>query len=185
MGMSAGGAGSAHLKAGDVVDAHLGLVESFEDFFRREFPPLVALARAVTGSGSAEDLAQEAMLVLYRRWDDVSTLDDPAQWGRRVCLNLSRSVLRRRLVEVRAMQRLGGRRAAPAEQQPQDEEFWAAVRTLPRRQAQATALRYVYDLDVAAIAETMGCSSGSVKVHLGRARAALAQKLGEPGGGLS
>jgi DNA-directed RNA polymerase specialized sigma24 family protein len=35
----------------------------------------------------------------------------------------------------------------------------------------------VYDLEVADIAETMGCSVGTVKVHLSRARATLATRL--------
>jgi RNA polymerase sigma-70 factor (ECF subfamily) len=59
----------------------------------------------------------------------------------------------------------------------QNEVFWAEVRRLPRRQAQAAALRYLYDLSIAEIAETMNVSEGSVKVHLTRARAVLAGRL--------
>ncbi len=36
------------------------------------------------------------------------------------------------------------------------EEFWAAVRRLPRRQAQAAALRFVYDMPIADIAAALG-----------------------------
>ncbi len=50
--------------------------------------------------------------------------------------------------------------------------------TLPRRQAQAIALRYVYGLDIADIADTLGISNGSAKVHLYRGRQALATRLG-------
>jgi RNA polymerase sigma factor (sigma-70 family) len=152
--------------------------QSFDAFFRDEFPRLVALARAVSGSESAEDLAQEAMLVVYARWSEVSEFDQPEVWVRRVCLNLSRSLVRRRMIEVRALLRLGGRPAqVAAELEPDDQRFWAIVGALPRRQAQAIALRYIYDLEVSAIAATMGCSVGSVKVHLGRGRAALARRL--------
>ncbi len=59
------------------------------------------------------------------------------------------------------------------------EEFWAEVRKLPRRQAQSVALYYLYDLSVAEIAQTLECSTGSVKVHLSRGRAALALQFGE------
>jgi RNA polymerase sigma-70 factor (ECF subfamily) len=38
-------------------------------------------------------------------------------------------------------------------------------------------LRYYADLGDAEIAETLGISAGSVKTHLHRARAALAQRL--------
>ena len=55
--------------------------------------------------------------------------------------------------------------------------MWAHVRRLPKRQAQSIALFYVYDLGIAEIAATLGCSVGSVKVHLTRARATLAARL--------
>jgi RNA polymerase sigma-70 factor (ECF subfamily) len=57
------------------------------------------------------------------------------------------------------------------------EAFWAEVRRLPRRQAQAVALHYIYDLGVAEIASTLGCAEGTVKVHLSRGRAALGSRL--------
>ena len=55
--------------------------------------------------------------------------------------------------------------------------FWDQVRHLPRRQAQAVALRYLYDMQIVEIAQTLGCSEGSVKVHLSRARQTLAARL--------
>ena len=58
------------------------------------------------------------------------------------------------------------------------EEFWGEVRRLPRRQAQALSLHYVYDLGVSETALTMGCSESSVKAHLVRGRARLAERLG-------
>ena len=64
------------------------------------------------------------------------------------------------------------------EMDPQAEEFWQAVRALPKRQAQTAALRYLYELPVAEIAETLEISQGSVKQHLSRARVALVVQLG-------
>jgi RNA polymerase sigma factor (sigma-70 family) len=158
---------------------HLRVPEHFEAFYLREMPPLVALARALTGSpGTAEDLAQEAMIAAFRRWDEVARLDIPAAWVRRVCANLATSHLRRRGVEIRALLRLGGRRSSHTELAPADEAFWAQVRTLPRRQAQVIALHYVYDMYVTDIAATLECSESTVKAHLVRGRAALAQRLG-------
>ena len=166
----------------DVI--HLRAAEHFETFYRRELPSLVALARALTSSpGSAEDLAQEAMIAAYRRWDEVAALDLPAAWVRRVCANLATSQLRRRGVEARALLRLGGRREPHSEIAQPDEAFWSAVRRLPRRQAQAIALHYLYDMYVADIAATLECSESTVKVHLVRGRATLAARMGldDPG----
>jgi DNA-directed RNA polymerase specialized sigma24 family protein len=60
---------------------------------------------------------------------------------------------------------------------PDDEAFWSAVRALPKRQAQTAALRYLYDLSVAEVAETLDISEGSVKQHLSRARGVLVKQL--------
>jgi RNA polymerase sigma factor (sigma-70 family) len=148
----------------------------FDDFYRAELPRLVALARALCGSALADDVAQEAMLVAYRRWRRVSSLENPTAWVRRTCANLAVSQYRRRMIEMRALTRFAARPvAAPLD--AADEEFWAAVHRLPSRQAQAVALRYVYELDIADIALTLGISEGSVKQHLSRARARLANEL--------
>jgi RNA polymerase sigma factor (sigma-70 family) len=148
----------------------------FDDFYRTELPRLVALARGLCPPSLAEDVAQEAMRVAYRRWRTVSDLDRPDLWVRRVCANLAVSSFRRRMVELRALVRLAGRR----ELEPLSdatEELWTAVRSLPRRQAQAAALRFVYDLPIADIAVVLGCTEGTVKQHLSRARAAIRHDL--------
>lgn len=151
---------------------------SFDDFYVSELPRLVALARGLCGSAIAEDVAQEAMLVAYRRWREVGDLERPDLWVRRTCANLAVSQFRRRVTEVRAAARLAGRRTPLHGLSEPTEEFWKAVRQLPRRQAQAAALRFVYDLSIADIAVTLACSEGTVKQHLSRARKALATNLG-------
>ena len=155
----------------------LRAAQPFDDFYSREFPSLVALARALTGSTTAEDIAQEAMIAAYRRWREIEQLDSPAAWVRRVCANMSTSLVRRRAAEVRALLRVGGMRHEHTELAPLDEDFWARVRRLPRRQAQAISLHYIYDLQVSDIAHTLGCSESSVKSHLGRGRTALSRYL--------
>jgi len=152
---------------------------SFEAFYLQEVPRLVALAAGLCGRAFAEDVAQEAMLVTCRRWREVGRRDHPEAFARRVCSNIAVSVFRRRLVEMRAVIRLTDRSWHRGEAEPAgDDQFWIEVSSLPRRQAQVIALRYVYDLEVAQIAETLGISVGSAKVHLHRGRRALARRLG-------
>ncbi|MEO6512996.1 MAG: sigma factor, partial [Nocardioides sp.] len=117
----------------------------FDTFYVDELPRLVALARGLCGAAIAEDVAQEAMLAAYRRWGEIVALDRPDLWVRRTCVNLAVSQFRRRMVELRALTRVRGRPVVPPLSEP-SEEFWLAVRRLPTRQAQAAALRFVYDM---------------------------------------
>lgn len=55
--------------------------------------------------------------------------------------------------------------------------FADALRRLPARQREAFTLRVLEELDVATTARVMGCSEGSVKTHLFRAREALQRQL--------
>jgi RNA polymerase sigma factor (sigma-70 family) len=54
------------------------------------------------------------------------------------------------------------------------------VGRLPRRQAQVVALVALQELSTAEVAATLGCSQRTVQVHLQKARATLAQRLGLP-----
>ena len=152
--------------------------ERFEDFYASELGRLVALARGLAPPALAADIAQETMLLACRRWREVRELERPELWVRRTCANLAVSPFRRRLIEIRANARLAARPQEPPALSLAAEEFWAAVRRLPQRQAQVAALRYVYDMSVHDIAETLDCADGTVKQHLSRARRALAQALG-------
>ena len=152
----------------------------FEEFFSAEYRSLLALATALCGSRVlGEDVVQEAMFAASRQWSKLSNYDDPTQWARRVVVRRSSNVRRGRLRESRALQRVAGRRdvAAPALPSLERDGFWAAVRELPRRQRECIALHYLDDLNVAAIATTLGIADATVRVHLHAGRQALAETL--------
>ncbi len=145
--------------------------EPFLAFYEREYRGLVALASSLIGDRSmAEDIAQDALLVALRRWDEVAALESPLGWVRRVVANKSVSLIRRRLAELRALTRVGSLAERRADAPDSDADFWALVRSLPRRQAQVVALHYVSDMSVVEIAATLGCKEGSVKASLFKAR---------------
>jgi len=164
--------------AGDVAPS-VGALERFDRFYTREFPLMVNIAYAMSGSRmAAEDLAQDAMIAAFRRWEEVGRLDRPGAWVRRVVLNRAASAYHRRMAEARALLRLAPLRGEPpAGLSVESDEFWEAVRRLPRRQAQAVVLHYLEESPLADIADAMGCSVNTVKVHLFRGRRSLAESL--------
>jgi RNA polymerase sigma-70 factor (ECF subfamily) len=119
----------------------------------------------------------------------VGRLDRPGAWVRRAIINRAASHGRRRQVERRGTERLAHRAGAEADgpgadrtgdagaARVADPAFWAAVRALPERQRACVALHYLEDLSVTEIADAVGCSTATVKVHLHRGRAALAERL--------
>ncbi len=152
---------------------------AFEDFFRREYRAMVALAAAVSGSPhTAEDLAQEAMVRARQHWDRIGAFDKPGTWVRRVTINLS--INSRRRVAREARTRLAwGERREPAEQpQGLDPDLLDALRALSPHQRGAVALHYLEDRSTPEIADLLGCSESTARVHLHRGRQALAQHLG-------
>ncbi len=64
----------------------------------------------------------------------------------------------------------------------EDDQLWTRVRALPPSQRDATIMCCVDDLPLADIVTVLGCSNGTVKTHLQRARRTLAAHLSiEPG----
>lgn len=152
----------------------VSLQEDFESFYTRERRPVVGLAFVLSGSRSgAEDLAQDAFLTAYKRWDTVGSYDNPGAWVRRVVSNNSVSSIRRRKAEAKALVRFGGSGFVVPEMSPDAITTWAAVRRLPERQAQAIALRFYDRSSITDIARILDCSENTVKTHLRRAKKAL------------
>lgn len=154
--------------------------EPFEHFYRREFGAVVSIAYALSGSRvGAEDLAQEAMIAAHKVWDRVGLYERPEAWVRRVVANLSVSMYRRARCEAKAVVRMIGRfQEAIPEMEPEDEEFWKAVRSLPPQQKTAVALFYLEDLPIEEISEVLDCAPSTARVHLYKGRKNLAARLG-------
>lgn len=164
------------------ADSRVPVVRTFDGFVGEHGRRLVGLAYTLSGSRSvAEDLAQDALLAAYRRWDEVGQMDDPGAWVRRVVANRAVSHIRRRVSEAKGLSRLASER--PKHDVPplsaETEAIWAEVRRLPRRQRQVVALRYYGQLSMSEIADVLGCSKESVNTHIRRARTTLARRLPE------
>jgi RNA polymerase sigma-70 factor (ECF subfamily) len=80
----------------EALDAPMRELLTFERFFAQESERLVRVLAVITGSRrEAEDLAQEAFVKVFERWDDVALMDEPAGYLHRTAMNLFRNQYRR------------------------------------------------------------------------------------------
>ena len=139
----------------------------------------------------ALDAVQDAMMKMLAYRERPASEWTPLFW----------SILRRKMIDLQRRNRFRLRWLAPAGERDEDAGIdWAepgagpsqahdqreayarlvqAMRALPARQREAFSLRVLEELDVADTARVMGCSEGSVKTHLSRARDALQKQLEE------
>lgn len=150
-------------------------VAGFEGFFSREYRSVLALALALTGDrAQAEDLTQEGFMAAFAAWERI---ENPGVWIRTAISNKAMSWWRRQYAWRRAMTRYTTAESLSSDAS-EAEAFWADVRRLPRRQAQAITLFYLDDLPVSEIALMLGCSESTARTHLSRGRETLASRLG-------
>jgi RNA polymerase sigma factor (sigma-70 family) len=144
-------------------------------FCRAEWPRLVGSMSLYLGRRDlAEDLAQEALIRVCARWDEVRQASSPSAWAHRVAFNLAKSHGRREAtwsrLRVRAVPRVGD----VVEHDSDDAlAVRAAVASLPTAQRQAAILRYFADLPIRDVAAVMECPENTVKTHVRRACARL------------
>jgi RNA polymerase sigma-70 factor (sigma-E family) len=157
----------------------------FKAFFDAEFLPLRRLAYLLTSDWSeAEDLAQEAMVRVYRAWTRITERERPGVYARAVLVNKHRSMLRRAKVEAKhAIARHPDPQTPTADLGEDQVVVWEALSKLPSREREALVLRYFEDLPQQEIAQVLGCPVGTVKslTHraLGRMREALGPEYAE------
>lgn len=151
----------------------------FERFVEASVDRLLRSAYLITWDlAEAEDLVQECLLRVARRWPRVRKMDHPTAYARTVLVHLAldegkhRTRRRAELAEAATLRldqhqddaalRVLGRVEASA-------DLLQALAELPPRQRVALVLRYFEDLSEADAAEAMGCSVGTVKSTTSRA----------------
>lgn len=156
-----------------------GAEDDFREFVRSRSAALLGTAYALTGDrGLAEDLLQSALLSTYRHWRRVRHYEHPDAYVRRVLANQHISWWRRRRV-VEADARPPDRPGPADDSVEERDELWRALRRLPPRTRAVVVLRYWEDLSEAEVAQTLGCSIGTVKSSASRGLARLRVVLAE------
>jgi RNA polymerase sigma-70 factor (ECF subfamily) len=151
----------------------------FDLFFRHHGARLMGQAYLLAGDAAgAQDLVQESFLKAWQHWGELRNMDHPEAWLRRVVYNLAVSQWRhsRRLVPIGDLER------AATEGHPDALGLSAALRTLPRRQAQAIVLHDGAGLSAVEVAKELGVPEGTVRSWLSRGRQVLASRMADKEG---
>lgn len=123
----------------------------------------------------ADDLVQETLVRLHRRWASIAVAGADA-YARRVLLNVAVDERRRpwrREISTEVLPEVAGIDPEPSGLQL----LSAALRALPARQRAVLVLRFFDDLSVEQTAAALDCSPGTVKSQTARGLAKLRRLL--------
>jgi RNA polymerase sigma factor (sigma-70 family) len=149
----------------------------FDWWFRATYSSVERTVFLVIGDRArAEEVAQDAYLKMFQRWSAVRRYERPDAWVRRVAIRMAikqaRRDRRRTDLERLAVQ--------PDDPTPlPDPDLAACVARLSPMQRAVVVLYYWEDNAIFDIARALEVSESTVKQHLFRARARLADALGE------
>lgn len=152
-------------------------VPSVAELLRTHGLELLRFAYLLCGDRhTAEDLVQDVLLQLHRRFPAGLTVEQPVAYARRALANANISRARRRSSTEIAVALVPEQVDAGALDlgDPGDQDvLWNALRRLPDRQRTVLVLRFYADASDHDIAATLGCRRGTVRSLASRGLAAL------------
>ena len=151
----------------------------FCEFVAAVWAPLYRTAFLMVGEHAlAEDVVQTALTNTYVAWHRVREREAARAYARSAVVNSAITLFR-----VRARRREQVTSEVPESTYSPDPStrpvLLEALRQLPPRQRAVVVLRYYEDLSVAQVADTLGCSPGTVKSQTSDALAKLRVLLGD------
>jgi RNA polymerase sigma-70 factor (ECF subfamily) len=150
----------------------------FDEFYRDHY---VRIQRAMTlgfrDPELADEITQEAFYTALRRWKEVSKFERPDAWTMVVALNLGRdNSRRRRRHEAKAPLLVERDPEIPRYTDIEDRMFvMELLASVTERQREVLVLRYIGQLTVPEIAQSLNCAEGTVKSTLHTALEKTAQ----------
>ncbi len=172
--------------------ASAGDCSAFEALVLRYETPLRKLVYGyVLNWQVAEDVAQDAFLLAYRKLGDLGESAAFKSWLYRIAINRAHDELRRSARWGRRLDRNVGEEAlaelpaAGAESAVESRLLRRALvrelARLPKNQRTAVVLKDVAGMKYVEIAELLGCPIGTAQIRVHRGRQKLRRRLDEPG----
>ena len=152
-------------------------------------PRLIGYALARTGClGTAEDVAQDALTALVRRWRHAGPPESPDAFVFAIVRRLAGRVIARPALMARleVIRDLAGNEPSIEHTYEHRAELAivrSALRTLSRSDREALLLRSVGELSFEQIAVVVGASAAAVKMRISRARRRLAASVEDQSNG--
>jgi RNA polymerase sigma factor (sigma-70 family) len=150
---------------------------SFEDFYDGETDGLFGALVLITGSRfEAEEIAQDAFLAVWQRWDRVGRMESPAGYLYRTAMNAFRRRRRRASLALRRVVGMG----------PQEDAFAAvdtrdavdrALAGLSRRQRAALVLTELLEFSSEDAGQALGIKATTVRALASQGRDAVRKTL--------
>ena len=143
----------------------------FAEWYRENYRRVFASVLVTSGDRSAvAEAVDEAFARALERWPRVSAMASPVGWT----FTVARNQLRR---SARLHSRERELAPTPMPEPEVDVALWETVRSLPNRERELVALRYIAGLTESQIASTLGIAPGTVARGLHDARAHLHSML--------
>jgi RNA polymerase sigma-70 factor (sigma-E family) len=161
--------------------------DGFDHFVQLRGRALLRFAYVLSGDAHlAEDLVQEVLARMHRRWDKITVMHHPEAYVRTAIVRQYLSWRRRRSAGEAVLAEVPEPAGSFGLDEPQQQvlardQMWQLLRGLPRAQRAVLVLRFYCDLPDDEIAALLKCGESTVRSQASRALARMRQKLTEEG----
>lgn len=162
------------------------MTTDFDEFVVSRGPVLLRFAHVLSGDGYlAEDLVQEVLARVHRRWGRISRMESPEAYVRKAILREYLSWRRRKASTEKVVHEVTDQATGHdlEHQVVTRDQMSQLLAALPRTQRAVLVLRFYYDLPDDKIAEHLGWARPTVRSTAARALAKLRGAVGAMGAG--
>jgi RNA polymerase sigma-70 factor (ECF subfamily) len=155
--------------------------QSFGEFYDATYRRLFTALCLVAGDRhQAEEIAQEAFMRVFERWDRVGMLDDPSGYLFRVSMNVFRSRYRRASLALRRAVSLAPAATDDLAAVETRDLVVRLLRGLEPKQRAAVLLTAILDYSAEEAGRMLGVRASSVRSLTTRARAQMKHEVVDP-----
>ena len=160
--------------------------EGWESLLASMRPRLLAILRSRGADADlAEDVVQEALVLIWRRWHTLREQDRVDSWATSILLNRLRTHLVRRREDREVPQHLSGPRDDPLQELVRSEGvawLFGALAELPRAQRDPVTLRMVHGLSSESACRALGITRPCLRRRLHEGITRLRRRARSPAG---